>query len=407
MANTFKTPTWMAKEFLRHLENSLSFTKYVNKSYAKDYTNSNVRPGTSINIPKPARFAVTSGAVASFPDITEDSVALTVAQYNASFAPTSVEMTTAVDRERFSERYIRPMAIALASQVDKDGLALALSNVFNYTGTAATTPTTLNAYLQAKSIALELGMPADDQIAAVLNPAAEAALVNALNGQFHSATEIAQQYKTGKMGLAGGMKFSMDQLVATSTAGQRGGTPLTNGATASGATTLVTDGWTASAANRVKKGDRFTIANVYAVNPITKVSTGRLQQFVVTADAASDGSGNATISVLPAIISTAGTTQNVDSAPADNAALTFTNIGVSAITAHNLVFHRDAFTMACIPMQTYAGLDKSAVEYDADTGIAVRITQGMDVTNDKLLVRADVLYGWAATRPEWSAAVIG
>lgn len=396
----------MAREFLKHLENSLGFTKHVNKSYAKDYTNSNVRPGTSISIPKPARFAVTSGATASFPDITEDSVSLTVAQYNASFAPTSVEMTTAVDRERFSERYIRPMAIALASQVDKDGLALALSSVYSYSGTAATTPTALLTYLQAKSIALELGMPADDQIACVVNPAAEAALVNALNGQFHAATEIAQQYKTGKMGLAGGMKFTMDQLVATSVAGQRGGTPLMAGATSSGAVQIVTDGWTAAAANRVKKGDRFTIAGVYAVNPITKVSTGRLMQFVVTADTSSDGSGNATIPISPTIVSS-GTTQNVDAVPADNAALTFTNIGVSAVTAHNLVFHRDAFTLACVPMQTYGGLDKSAVEYDADTGIAVRITQGMDVTNDKLLVRADVLYGWAATRPEWSAAVLG
>jgi hypothetical protein len=31
----------------------------------------------------------------------------------------------------------------------------------------------------------------------------------------------------------------------------------------------------------------------------------------------------------------------------------------------------------------------------------------MDVTNDKLLVRADVLYGWAATRPEWATRIEG
>jgi hypothetical protein len=98
VSNTFKTTSWMAKEFLRHFENSNTFSKYVNKNYAKEYSNMTFRPGTSISIPKPARFAVTSGATASFPDITEESVSLTVSQYNASFAPTSVEMTTAVAR---------------------------------------------------------------------------------------------------------------------------------------------------------------------------------------------------------------------------------------------------------------------------------------------------------------------
>jgi hypothetical protein len=34
----------------------------------------------------------------------------------------------------------------------------------------------------------------------------------------------------------------------------------------------------------LKKGDVFTIANVFAVNPQTRESTGSLQQFVVTED---------------------------------------------------------------------------------------------------------------------------
>jgi hypothetical protein len=404
MANTFKTPTWMAKEILRHFENNNTFSKYVNKDYRKEYMNTDVRPGTTISIPKPARFAVTSGAVASFPDLTEESVSLTVAQYNASFAPTSVEMTTAVDRERFSERYLKPLANALAAQIDKDGLALAISSVYNTGGTAGTTPTTFSAYLDAKAIPTELSMPIDDQIACIVNPAAEAKIIDALKGLFQSSTEIEKQYKTGKMGLAGGMKWSMDQLVSSHTSGARGGTPLVNGASQSGAT-LVTDAWTAAAANRVKKGDVFTIAGVYAVNPITKLSTGRLQQFVVTADTSSDGSGNATLPISPSI-TTSGTLQTVDSAPADNAALTF-HSAASTLAAHNLIFHKDAFTLASIPMQTYGGLDKCAVEYDAETGIAIRIMQGVDVTNDKLLVRGDVLYGWAATRPEWAVRVEG
>ena len=403
MSNTFKTSTWMAKEFLRHFENNNGFSKFVNKDYRKEYMRSEVRPGATISIPKPTRFAVTSGATASFPDVTEESVDLTVAQYNASFAPTSLEMSTSVSKDQFSERYLKPMAIALASQVDKDGLDLARTKVANAAGAPGTTPSALSTYLTAKAIALEHGMPTDD-LACIVNPAAEASIVDALKGLFHSSSEVERQYKEGKMGTTAGMKWSMDQLVSSHTQGQQGGTPLVNGGSQTGAS-LVTDGWTASAANRLKAGDIFTIAAVYAVNPVTKQSTGRLQQFVVTADAASDGSGNLTVSISPSI-TTSGTTQTVSAGPADNAAITVLGSG-SAVAAHNVLFHRDAFTLACIPMPVYGGLDKCAVEYDPDTGIAVRLTQGMDVTNDKLLVRADVLYGWAATRPEWAARIEG
>jgi hypothetical protein len=395
----------MAKEFLRHFENSNTFSKYVNKRYASEYTKTDFRPGTTISIPKPARFAVTSGAVASFPDLTEESVNLTVAQYNASFAPTSVEMTTAVSKDQFSERYLKGMAVALASQVDKDGLALVVTSVSNAAGTPGVTPTALSTYLDAKAIALEHGMPVDDQIAIIVNPAAEAKIIDALKGIFHSTNEIEKQYREGKMGLAIGAKWSMDQLVAGRTVGTQGGTPLVDGASQTGSS-LITKGWTNSVSNVLRAGDVITIAGVYAVNPVTKLTTGRLQQFVITANANSGlSTGPATLSISPPITVT-GTTQTVTASPADNAAITV--LGATAVAAvSNVVFHKDAFTLACIPMQTYGGLDKSAVEYDPDTGIAVRITQGMDVTNDKLLVRADVLYGWAATRPEWAARVEG
>lgn len=398
----------MAREVLRHFENNNSFSKHTNKHYAKDFTNSTVRTGTSISIPKPARFAVTSGATASFPDLTEESVSLTVAQWNASFAPTSVEMTTSVSREQFSERYLKGMGVALASKVDATGLALVQTTVANAAGTPGVTPTALLTYLQARAIALEHGMPADNDVSCIINPAAEAAILDALKGVFHSSSEIDKQYKEGKMGMAAGMKWSMDQLIAQRTAGVLTGTPAVNGASQTG-TSLITDGWTNSITGIVKAGDIFTIAGVFAVNPVTKASTNRLQQFTVTAAADSGAStGPATISISPSILTVAAspTTATVSALPADDALITV--LGATIVSAvDNIIFHKDAFTLACIPMATYGGLDKCAVEYDPDTGIAVRITQGMDVTTDKLLVRGDVLFGWAATRPEWASRVLG
>ncbi len=409
MGNTFKTATWMAKEVLRHFENSNTFSKYVNKRYAPEFTKADFRPGTTISIPKPARFDVTSGAVASFPDLKEESFDVTLAQWNASFAPTSVEMTTAVSNDQFSERYLKGMASALSSKVDATGLAMVQTTVSNAAGVPGTTPSALATYLSAKAIALEHGMPADDQISCIVNPAAEAAIVDALKGLFHSSSEIDRQYREGKMGMTAGMKWSMDQLVASRTVGVVTGTPLVDGSSQTGAS-LVTKGWTNSTTGIIKAGDVFTIDGVFAVNPVTKASTGRLQEFVATATANSGAStGPATIAISPPITVT-GTLQTVSASPADNAAITL--LGTAAATTlktavSNVLFHRDAFTLACIPMQTYGGLDKCAVQYDADTGIAIRIMQGVDMTNDKLLVRGDVLFGWGAGRPEWAARIEG
>jgi hypothetical protein len=404
VANTFKITSWMAKEILRHFENNLVLAKFVNKDYKKNFTSEDFRPGTTINIPKPSRATAVQGATASFPDLTEESVSLTINQWNTSFAPTSVEMTTQVSRDQWSERYIKPQAIALANQVDADGFAAALTQVSNATGVAGTTPSALATYLTGNAMLAENSMPMDGDVAVVINPAAQASILDATKGLFQSSSDIAKQYQEGKMGLAIGAKWSMDQNVGVHATGVQGGTPAVNGASQSGPS-LVTNGWTSAVAVRLKAGDIFTIAGVFAVNPVSKKSTGRLRTFVVTADTSSDGSGNATIPISPAIVGPGSTLQNVSALPASGALLTCQTANVSQVD--NLILHKSALTLASVPMATYGGLDKCAIEYDPDTGIAIRVTQGMDVTNDRLLVRADVLYGWTFLRPEWAVKVLG
>jgi hypothetical protein len=72
----------------------------------------------------------------------------------------------------------------------------------------------------------------------------------------------------------------------------------------------VTDGWTAAAATRLKQGDVVTFALSDGVNPQNREDTGDLRMFAVTADTASDGSGNLTIPIFPAM-TLSGPYQNV------------------------------------------------------------------------------------------------
>lgn len=85
---------------------------------------------------------------------------------------------------------------------------------------------------------------------------------------------------------------------ATSPLGAGGGTPLVNGGSQTGSS-LITDGWPNSTAI-LKAGDYFTVNGEYKM---------------VTADASSNGSGEATISFAPVL----------RASPANNAPLTITN----------------------------------------------------------------------------------
>jgi hypothetical protein len=404
MANSILTPSVIAKEALLQFKNGMGFSRGVNKSYSKDFAKKGAKIGSSEKIRKPNLFTVTDGATYSAQDVTEDYVTLSVdTQKHVGFEFLSKDLTLSIDD--FSNRFLKPSSLALVNKVDVDGQAMAAKNVANAVGTAGTTPSALLTYLEAQQKLQESACPMDDRKSFHINPAASTKIVDALKGLFQSSSEIEKQYKRGLMGVAAGGEWNLSQGIYSHTSGQRGGTPLLNGAPASGASSLVTDGWTAAAANRVKAGDVFTIANVYKVNPITKQSTGVLQQFVVTADASSDGSGNATISIAPAIYSS-GQLQNVDSAPADNAALTFLP-AVSTLTVSNILMHEEAFGLAIVPLEKPEGVHFSAVETDEETGISVRIIREYDFSSDKFRCRMDVAYGWAALRPEWACQILG
>jgi hypothetical protein len=65
----------------------------------------------------------------------------------------------------------------------------------------------------------------------------------------------------------------------------------------------------------VNAGDRFVVNGVFAVNPLTRNSTGQLQTFVVVAQATANATGAVTVNVFPVIANT-GAYQTVSALPA-------------------------------------------------------------------------------------------
>lgn len=415
MSNQTLTPVAIVRGAAMELENTLVATKFVNREYSGEFAVEGNKIGDFVNVRKPARFTVRSGASLSTQDFVETRVPIQLQyQKGVDVAFTSKELTLNI--EDFSERVLRPRMVQLGNEVDYDGLTMMKNNTYQIVGTPGTIPSTLMPYLTAGAYIDQMSGPRDGKRAAILSPMGQATLVDGQKGLFNAQDKIAKQYETGTMGTAGGLKFSMDQNVNTHTAGPLGGTPLVNGAQSASAPTgtvadttsnlltpfsLVTDGWTASAAARLKQGDVFTIAGVYAVNPKNRQSVGRLQQFVVTADVSSDGSGNATVSILPRPIFS-GQYQNVYSSTnniADNAAIT-PFYSANAVAPNGIVFHENAFCFASADLVMPRGVHMAGrQEYK---GMSVRFVEQYRIGTDDIASRIDMLYGWAPFYPEWA-----
>lgn len=400
VTNTLLTNTMITRESARILSNELTFTKGVNREYDKNFAKSGAKIGTTVNVRKPPRYIGRTGPTMSIEDSVETPVPVTLTtQFGVDIEFSSADLTLSIDD--FSERFIKPAMVTVANKIDFDGLAL-YKQIYNAVGTIGTTPSTAAAILAAGQRLDEEAAPRDKRRSMVLNPAANAGLVGGLTGLFNNQQKISTQYDTGNMGAALGFNMSMDQNINVHTVGPLGGTPLVNGAGQSGST-LITDGWTASAALRLNVGDVFTIAGVRAVNPQNRTSTGTLRQFVVTAAFSSNAGGAGNISISPAIVAS-GKFQTVDAAPADNAVITVLGTAGQQYPA-NLGYHRDAFTLATADLIMPKGVDMSARE--SYEGISIRMVRAYDVRNDLMPCRLDVLYGWAVIYPELACRLVG
>ncbi|MGZ3816590.1 MAG: P22 phage major capsid protein family protein, partial [Bdellovibrio sp.] len=297
MSNSLLTNSVITKETLMSLKNHLVFAKNVTTEYSEEFAQKGAKKGATVNIRKPSRYEVTEGATLNIQDSQDQSVALTLDKhYHVGMAFSEVDRALSIDK--FRERYIEPATIALANKIESQFAIDMYKQVFSSVGvpSASALPSTLKGFTLAKAKMALLGAP-KGTYTAVVDPLVEASMVEGLKGLFQSSEQIAKQYEEGVMGMAGGCKFMMSQNIPKHTIGALGGTPLMNGTTLAGATTLVTNGWTAAAATRLKAGDVISIAAVNAVNPQTRQPTGELAQFVVAADTASDASGNMTITI--------------------------------------------------------------------------------------------------------------
>ena len=401
MSNSLLTIDMITRKALEILENNLVLTRNINRQYDDSFAVEGAKIGSTLRIRLPDRALVTDGAALQVQDDNEQFTTLAVAsQKHVGVNFTTAELTLQLDD--FAERVLKPRISQLAASIDAD-VANAFKGIGNSVGTPGTTPATSLVLLQAQQKLNENAAVMSPRYATV-NPAANAALVEGMKGLFNPTDTISKQFKNGMMGtgVLGYDEVNMSQSIKQFTTGSRTGTITVDGTMSTQGTAKITLNGTTG--NTLAVGDVFTIANVFAVNPQTRESTGSLQQFVVTKANTAAASKFTDVEIFPAIYTASHALATVDSFPQNLAAVTFLG-AASTQYPQNLVYHKDAITFASADLLLPQGVDMASRA--VHNGISLRIVRQYDINNDRLPCRVDVLYGYGVIRPQMACRLWG
>jgi hypothetical protein len=407
MANNLLTISKITNECLMVLENELTFAGQVSRDYNDQFAVTGAKIGNTVNVRRPGRFIGTTGPNLSVEDFNETSVPVVLTtQFHVDTQFTTQDLALSMDM--FSDRVLKPCIAAIANKIDRDGLVMAKNSTANIVGVPGTAPTGLLTYLTAGAYLDSEGAPRDGKRSVVIDPFTQVAIVDSLKGLFVPNDTLSKQFKTGRMGRdSSGMDWYMDQNVVSQTFGTWttvAGTLTANTTSQAG---FLQTGWASSSTITLtnsqgitlNQGDTITIAGLYGTNPQNRQSYGKLRNFVVNTTVTA-AAGTFAVNISPAII-VAGQFQNTIQVGATSTTATVTplNIGTAALGAtvspQNILFHRNAYTMACADLLLPEGVHFAGRASDKDVGLSIRVVRQYTINNDAIPTRLDVLYGWA------------
>lgn len=399
MANSLLTINMITREAVRLWKNSNAFLQNIDMQYDDSFAKTGAKIGTALRIRLPNDYTVRTGAAASVQDTAETSTTLVLAtQKGVDVSFSSADRTMSLDD--YSERVLAPGINNLAGAIASDVMSGSEGGVCNYVANVDGSGNILNpvaaTYLNAGASLDTNSAPLGDR-KVVNDPFTQARVVSSLAGLFNPVPEIARQYKTGMMQQALGLDWLMDQTVIKHTSGTFTAGNI-SGASQTG-TTITTSALTGTLA----QGDIITLPGSFAVNRITKTSTGQLRQFVVTAAAAS---GATSISVYPAVTPAVGGNQvqyqTVTASPTSGSAIVLVS-PANTTYRKNIVYAPQAITMATADLELPRGVHEAARE--AFDGVSMRMVTAYNVSTDQFITRLDILYGYLYVRPEWACVV--
>ena len=405
MSNSILTLGGITRYAAALWQNSNAFLQTIDKQYDNQYGVEGAKIGSPLQIRLPNDYVAQTGPAITPQATNEVSVTMTLAtQKTVPISFTSADQALKMDD--YAERVLAPAINVLAGAVAADIMNTALGArqmVANLSGSTLQTPNPETVLMAGAQ--LDLAAAPRNRRIAMIDPLTQARLVSSMSGYFNPQRKISDQFETGMISEDTlGFDWYSDQTILKPTTGAYTTATTVNGASQTGNTLVVA---ALGVGVTLSQGDVITIAGVYAVNRVTKQSTGQLQTFTVTANVAS---GATSIPIYPAITPPSGSNpvayQTVTASPASGATVNLAIAGSGGTLAsaeqyrNNFCMYEDAITMATadLPLPPKGIVAGERAQFD---GISMRLIQSFDVINDLFVSRLDILYGWTVVRPEW------
>lgn len=397
--NSLLTTDKVANDMLSRWKNNLVLTKSVYRDLEQQFG----QIGDTINVKLPNNVIVNDGNVATTTTpLNDKSVALVINQQK------NVKFTWSMkDKElsilQFGERYLEPAANRLANVVDI-AIAQNMRDAYFQFGTVGQ-PLSYQDVNLGQAYAQNVAIPTDNLCRLITNTIDRANISNGISTLSANAP-VKEAIQKGYAGELAGFNTFFSQnivnhLTGAHTGSEQVATELQNG------NQLAVKG---GAAGALVRGDRFTIAGVFEINPITKSKTGRLQVFSVISDGGMSGATD-TVTISPTMNNGTGTTldgqggsittsmdKNVDGTASVDAAITV--IGdASSMYQENYIMHRDAIAMAMVFLDLPASGHGSRAS-DKQTGLNISVSEYFNGDQNQNNLRMDILFGTKMVRSD-------
>jgi len=396
--NALLTTSKVANDMLARWKNNLVLTKSVYRDLEGQFG----EIGDTINIKLPNNVIVNDGSTATTTTpLNDKTVALVVdTQKNVKFTWGMKDKKLSI--LQFGERYLEPAANRLANIVDIS-IATEMRKAYFQFGTLGSALSYTDVAL-GQAYAQDVAIPTDNLCRLITNTIDRANISNAISG-LQQQQLVKDAIQKGYAGEIAGFNSFYSQNLIKHEVGTHTGNEVVDGVVGNGASLDIKT----SQAGAGAVGDRFTIAGVDEINPITKQRTGRLQVFSILAGTAAGATTTLTIS--PTINKGGGTTvdgngdnittamdQNVISDGATDPVITF--IGLSGgLYQENYIMHRDAVAMAMVFLDLPSSGHGSRAS-DKQTGLNISVSEYFNGDENQNNLRMDILYGVKMVRPD-------
>jgi len=407
--NSVYTPGVIAMEALRRLKYELILPRLANHNFSAYFGG---QIGTEISVKLPYMAKAFRGRVIADSDVNPmvDKLVRIKLDKRTGFALEYNDEELTFDITDFGDRYLRVGAEEMAHGFDEDGMEELGTSLFRHIGTVGTA-------LKEKTIKdvrarfTMCAIPLNSRNYAIVHPKDLDEMGEDLKKNIFVSDMVEGTIRDRFQGKASNFLLFESANCPLQKTGTHGGTPKMRGANQTGGS-LVTDGWTNNS-KVLLKGEIITIAGVKEVKQRGRRDpTGYDAQFVVTSDVTANGSGQATIPVYPELNDGSltqndgdGTSvslsafQNVDSKPADDAAITILGDG-SSTYRQTIFYEQDALEFVNVTLQRLKSANLFGQAVDGETGLSITMMADLDVRKAEELTRLDSAYGVKTVYPE-------